>query len=140
MINGIKYDWESLNVAMDHGVLVGIQSINYEDEHETEAIYGKGSTPIGYGRGNRKGSGKLTIEREEYELLQANAGGSIYKMKPFPIILNYANEGKPTIVDTLEQCIFTKRSNSHEQGDSGTKIELDFTILGGIKLNGVEQW
>lgn len=82
----------------------------------------------------------MTIEREEYELMQSAAGGSIYKMKPFPIILNYANEGKPTIVDTLEQCIWTKRSNSHEQGDSSTKIELDFTILGGIKLNGVEQW
>ena len=38
------------------------------------------------------------------------------------------------------QCVFNKRSNSHEQGDSGTKVELDFLILGGIKLNGVEQW
>lgn len=36
--------------------------------------------------------------------------------------------------------MFTKRKNSHKQGDKETSIELDFIILGNIKINGKEAW
>ena len=140
MINQKKYSWENLTVQMEHGELVDITAVDYDDERDMEALYGKGSKPVGYGCGNKKGSGKLTLRREEFLRMQANAGTSIYDMKPFPIVLNYAMDGQDIQTDVLEQCIFTKRKAGGKQGDKDTSVELDFTILGGIKINGQEQW
>ena len=140
MIKGIKYDWESITLNMDHGELIDITSIDYDDERELEALYGKGSKPVGVGRGNYKGTGKLTMRREEFIKMEESAGSSIYEMEPWPIVASYAKDGEAIQTDTLEQCMFTKRKNSHKQGDKETSIELDFIILGNIKINGKEAW
>lgn len=140
MVNGRNYDWESITTTMEHGELVDYSSIEYDDEKELEPLYGKGSSPVGYGVGNKKGTGKLTMRREEYLKMQSKAGCGIYDMKPFPIAIAYAKDGESIQTDVLEQCKFTKRKNAHKQGDKETTVELDFVILGDIKINGQSQW
>ena len=65
-INGILYDWESVEIQLPQGVAVGIEEISYTDERPIEARYGKGSTPRGYGRKNYKGSGSMTLDKDEF--------------------------------------------------------------------------
>ena len=133
-INGNDYDWESIEVTLPSGVAVDIEEISYNDEQDIEGKYGKGSTPIGYGRGNYKASGAMTLGLSEFERLKDGLGGSLYKAKPAQVVVGYANDDMPTVTDTLPDIKFTKTDTSSKQGDAhaGSR-KLDFTILSPIK-------
>lgn len=140
MINGVAYDWESVTVNMPHGVLVGIQDISYEDELETEAVYGKGSMPLGHGQGNYKASGKLTLLQEEFENILAycrQANIALYRLPPIPITVSYAKNGGQTTTRVLRDCKMGKVSEKAAQGAKSLTVDIDITIYGGIDRNGV---
>ena len=69
MINGKSYSWEDIACTFPHGMLINVENIEYSDEKETELQYGKGSKPTGYGAGNYKAEGKVTLQREELNKL-----------------------------------------------------------------------
>ncbi|MGD9809638.1 MAG: hypothetical protein AB7E76_02840 [Deferribacterales bacterium] len=137
MINGVMYDWESVEIQLPNGTAYGVTEISYDDEQAIEARYGKGSKPRGYGRGNYKGSGSMTMDRDEYERLRKSLGGSVYKADPFPVVSSYGNDDQPTVTDTLPKCKITKQSTSSKQGESkASEMKLDFEILEPIKWDG----
>ncbi|CAH8721624.1 hypothetical protein WDD9_006381 [Paenibacillus melissococcoides] len=43
------------------------KKISYDDELEKEVAYGKGQRPRGYGEGNYKSEGKLSLLRDDYD-------------------------------------------------------------------------
>lgn len=133
-INGLYYDWESIEVQLPHGIAVNITDIGYNDEKSIEARYGKGSLPRGYGRGNYKASGSMTLDLQEFEALRQGLGGNIYNAEPCQAVVAYANDNLPTVTDTLPDIKFTKTDTSSKQGDSNAGArKLDFTILSAIK-------
>jgi hypothetical protein len=139
-INGRTYDWESININLPHGEVIGVQDIEYSDKVGHEAIYGKGSQPIAYGRGNYEGEGKVSLLRDEYDKLvqyAKNQGGGIFNMAPFPITVSYANQDGAVKTDTLPDCIWNERSRSGSQGDTSLKVELSFLILSPIDEDGL---
>ncbi|HOS77607.1 MAG TPA: hypothetical protein PLL15_06150 [Syntrophales bacterium] len=138
MINGCQYDWESVTIVMQSGVAIGITNISYKDERPVEPRYGKGSVPRGYGRKNYKADGSMELDLLEAELLQAALGMSYYKAQPFPIIVKYANQDQPIVVDTLPDCKITKVDTSAKQGDEVVGVrKFDFVILSPIKWGDV---
>ena len=140
MINGKRYSWEDISIRLPHGLAVDITKVEYSDEKDLRAVYGKGSMPRGRGAGNYKAEGKVTLLREEFQRLLAYArghGGSFYKMPPFEITVSYANEDEPMVTDVLHQCAFTKRSTSADQGAEKVEVELDIAVFGGITMAGV---
>jgi len=141
MINGQNFDWEGISIGLPHGTLVNVSKISYGDEKDFKAVYGKGSMPRGFGAGNWKGEGKLTVLREEYEAILAHCQKqkvvAFYRLAPFPITVSYANADKKTAVDRLLQCKFKKVDTSSDQGAEKTDVELEFVILGGIDWNGL---
>lgn len=141
MINGKRYSWEDISTRMPMGELVDYESIEYSDEKQVEEKYGKGSNPRGWGAGNYKASGKVTMLREEFQRFVAYASStrrSIYNVAPFTITCGYANEDSPTVTDVLRQCKITKMSTSPSQGDTDVKVELELAILGGIRWGSAE--
>ena len=141
MINGKNYSWEDISIVLPHGTLIHVLSIEYSDEKEAEPLYGAGSNPVGYGQGNYKAEGKLTLRREEFDLLIEYAkkqGTTLYGLGPFPIVVSYANDDEPRRTDTLPMCKFTKTSTSPSQGDKEVKIDLDFQCFAPIKWNDME--
>ncbi len=140
MINGKKYSWEDITITLPHGVLIGVQAIDYGDKKDIEPVYGKGSNPIGYSEGNYSAEGSLTLVRDEYNLLNDYAKGQspqgFYRMKPFPITVSYADEDGKVKTDTLPSCKFKERKNSSKQGDKGLAVELPFVILDPIEYDG----
>lgn len=140
MINGKKYGWEDITVTFPQGVMVGISEIEYSDKKETEAIYGKGSNPVGYGEGNYSAEGKAKMTKEEFEnfkvSLMATSGKALYRHTPFPIIVSYANDDQPTVTDTLPACKITSMSNAPKQGDKTVDVEIQFVVLKPILWNG----
>ena len=138
-VNGKNYDWGDVDVKFP-GLVLQLQEISYDDELEMEESYGKGSRPRGYGTGNYKASGKVSMLRDDYDDLLAYCrakGIAFYKIDFPSIVVSYANEGERTHIDELKKVKFTKRSNKAAQGDKSMKVDLDGTAIGGIKMNGL---
>lgn len=138
-VNGKAYDWADVNLYMP-GLVMEPQEISYDDELEKELAYGLGSKPRGYGRGNYKASGKLSLLRDDYDALldycrQQNI--SFFALEFPRIVVSYANEGERTRQDVLNKVSFTKRSNKAAQGDKNLKVDLDLMIAGVIEHDGV---
>lgn len=137
-INGNLYDWESVEITSISGVMVGATEITYSDERSVEARYGKGSVPRGYGRGNYKATGSVTMDLDEFQKFQLACGGKIYNQTPVPIVVKYANDDQLPVVDILPKCMFTKNDTSAKQGETTAgERKLDFIILEPIKWGGV---
>lgn len=139
-VNGKAYDWGDVDIKIP-GLVITATEISYEDEFEMDEIYGKGAKPRGYGTGNYKSSGKMSVLRDDYDafLDYCKAKGvPFYKLDIPSIVVSYANTGERTRIDELKRVKINKRSNKVAQGDKKIAVELDFMIIGGIVQDGVE--
>lgn len=141
MVNGRYYDWEHITIKLKGGTLVDIESIEYSDEQKLNRKYGKGRKTRGYTLGNKQGSGKLSLMREEYERLMQDTdvkAKGLYGIDPVNIIVSFDKGDGVVSTDTLEAVKFTKRNFSGmEQDTEGVMVELEFEILGDIVSDGV---
>ncbi len=139
MINGKKYSWQSITTALPHGEAIDIKDISYDEGIEKEALYGKGNKPVGYGVKNQSSTAKITLRREEVDKWEKHSGKSVLNLPPFPITVSYGDDELPTVTDELRQCVVTNKSGmGAAQGDGEITVDLDLTVLGGIKYNDVE--
>lgn len=140
MINGRVFDWESLQIATVWGAGIQLQAISYSSESAAELAHGRGRAARGYARGNLVQSGSIDLTFESFNLLTvyALANGGIMNLKPFPIIVMYANADQLPNVDTLRSCIITKVETSAAQNDSEVrKMKLTLQVADPILYNGV---
>lgn len=139
LINNKAYDWADVTVILP-GLDVEVEEISYDDELEKEAVYGRGNKPRGYGTGNYKASGKISLLREDYnELVEYCKHNKIafYSLLIPKIVVNFGNEGMPMHTDVLEKVTFEKRSYKNAQGDKSLKVDLDILIVGQIISDGM---
>lgn len=139
-VNGKAYDWGDVDVKIP-GLEFVPQEISYDDEMEKEEAYGYGHKPRGYGRGNYKASGKVTMLRDDYDAVldYCKAQGiSFYGIELPSVVVSYANEGERTRQDELKRVHFLKRSHKAAQGDKSLKVDIDLMIVGGVFEDGVE--
>lgn len=142
LINGKVYDWSSVTIAVSGMENIEPLEITYDDEQESEPVYGKGGKIRGYGTGNQKNSVKLSMLREDFNemcrIIRSNGYTSFYKHVIPKIVVNYADEGAETCTDVLANVVLSKRSLKAAQGDKSMKVDLDGFAAGGIKINGLE--
>ncbi|MBU5312220.1 hypothetical protein KQI38_09290 [Tissierella carlieri] len=140
VINGKSYDWADISVKLP-GLDLEVQEISYDDELEKEAVYGKGNRPRGYGTGNYKSEGKMSLLKDDFDDLVAyckRMGVSLYKLVIDKIVVSYANETQKTKTDELNTITFTKTSQKGAQGDKSLKVDMDFIIVNGINRDGLK--
>ena len=139
-VNGKNYDWGDVDVKFPGLVLV-VQEISYDDEQDMEESYGRGYKPRGFGKGNYKASGKLSMLRDDYEDLLAFCkarGVSFYDLELPSIVVSYADNGKAISTDELKKVRPIKRTHKAAQGDRSLSVDVDLMIVGGIITNGVQ--
>lgn len=139
-VNGKNYDWGDVDVKFPSLVLV-VQEISYDDEQDMEESYGRGYKPRGFGKGNYKASGKLSMLRDDYEDLLAFCkarGVSFYDLELPSIVVSYADNGKAISTDELKKVRPIKRTHKAAQGDKSLSVDVDLMIVGGIITNGVQ--
>lgn len=139
-VNGKAYSWADVDVKLP-GLVLNVQEISYDDEQEMEEVYGKGNKPRGYGVGNYKASGKMSLLRDDYEDVLAYCKAkkvSFHNLEIPSIVVSYANEGDRTRIDELQKVKFIKRSNKAAQGDKSLTVDIDLMIVGGIVQDGVQ--
>ena len=103
-VNGKNYDWGDVDVKLP-GLDLVVQEISYDDEQDMEESYGYGHRPRGYGTGNYKASGKLSLLRDDYEEFLdwcRSQGTPFYELTIPSIVVSYANEGEKTHMDELK--------------------------------------
>ena len=138
-VNLRKYSWVDITVRLPHGEAIEIKEIAYDHSKDKEAIYGKGGKAIGYGVKNSESTGKMTLSKAELARWEKDEEKVVTDMDEFLIVVSYGTEGQDTMTDELRQCIVTKRGgDGAAQGDGAVDIDLEFTILGGIRFNGIE--
>lgn len=139
-VNGISYGWGDVDVKIP-GLNLVVQEISYDDEQEMEESYGRGGRPRGYGKGNYKASGKMSMHRDDFDdvLDFCKAKGiPFYGMELPSVVVSYANPGGRTRIDELKRVVFVKRSHKAAQGDKTLSVDIDLMIVGGIVEDGVE--
>lgn len=139
-VNGKVYDWGDVDLSLP-GIATEVQEISYDDELEKELSYGKGYKPRGYGNGKYKASGKISLLRDDYDMIinYCKAKGVAFYALTFPkIVVSYANAGDRTRQDVLNKVSFAKASHKAAQGDKSLKIDLDLIIAGQIVRDGLE--
>ena len=126
-VNGQTYSWGDVDVKIPGLVLV-VQEISYDDEQDMEESYGKGNRPRGYGKGNYKASGKMSMLRDDYDDVLAHCkakGVPFYGLEWPSVVVSYANEGERTRIDELKKVVPIKRSHKAAQGDKSLTVDID---------------
>lgn len=139
-VNGQTYSWGDVDVKIP-GLALVVQEISYDDEQDMEESYGKGNRPRGYGKGNYKASGKMSMLRDDYDDVLAYCkakGVPFYGLEWPSVVVSYANEGERTRIDELKKVVPIKRSHKAAQGDKSLTVDIDLMIVGGIVEDGVE--
>lgn len=140
VVNGRAYDWGCIEVNLSE-FYTEFQEITYDDELEKEAVYGFGVMPRGYGRGNYKASGKISLLKDDFNDLidyYKSKGIAFYDIVIDKIVVSYANQDQPIRTDVIEKVTFTKKTGGGKQGDKSLLIDIDMLIYGKITVDGVE--
>lgn len=116
LVNGKVYDWSSVTITASGMENMEPMEISYDDEQESEPIYGKGGKIRGYGTGNQKNSVKLSLIREDF-----NEMCRVIKSK------GYKNFYKCCLMNIMGRKTFAFRRT-----DSNSEYNID------IESNGVE--
>ncbi len=143
MVNGKTFDWGDITISLLplSACIFSAKAVSWSEELPAEPVYGKGHAPIGYGQGNWKASGSITMLKTEFEALALSSVNGILNMDPRTTTINvlYNNafdSSAPLSANTLTGVKFTKIADSANQGDKEVKVVLDFLILGDVKRNG----
>lgn len=137
-VNGKTYDWGDVDLKLP-GIITEVQEISYDDELEKELVYGKGNRPRGWGGGNYKASGKITLLRDDYDAINAyckSQGKPFYLLTLPKIVVQYAQGDGKILTDVINKVSFSKRSIKAAQGDKSLKVDLDLMIAGVIEWDG----
>ena len=146
IVNGKTYDWGDITVSLLplSPVLISCSAISFDESLEASPVYGKGNAPIAFGTGKWVASGKITLLKTEFDLLQktAKAAGGILNMDPRVTAINVTYGPNlqgviPISTATLLGVRFVKISNTASSGDKELKVDLEFLVLSNILRDGV---
>jgi hypothetical protein len=137
LINGINYSWGDVQVMLFNNTpLVGITSIEYDEEQAMENNYGAGNFPIGQGYGQFKYTGSIELYKEEINGIIAKAPmGKIQLIPAFSIKVVYGNSSQALTVNTLQSCVFMKNPFSAKANDKKLVMKIPL-MIGNINWNG----
>lgn len=123
MINGQIYDFENIKILVGGEAMTLVSTVGYQQSRARSVINDITGHPAGYASGQYSGSVNLTIERSEYERLEALAlaYGGIYNMPPIRLSVSYGNVGQEQITDV---CDFIIQQIGGFGGSPGKSIQI----------------
>lgn len=137
IINGQNFAWSDVGLMLFGTTpVIGIASIDYEENADMEDNYGAGAFPIGQGIGQFKYKGSIELFREEMVPIIASAPqGKIQLIPAFPIKVTYGNDSQALQVNTLKFCRFMNNPFSSKSGDKKITGKINL-LIGDIDWQG----
>jgi hypothetical protein len=118
-INGVYYDFSSIELRIDGQIFIGFKSITYTRTRSRVMVRGNSPDPLGKTRGINEYSAECEMylpEFNELENLILGAGNTDgYGEVFFDIFVTYTENGFDTIQDQLIACTFDSTDASHAQ-------------------------
>lgn len=132
-VNGIYYDFTSIEFAVNGGVQANVIEINYSHGMDPGIFRGTSAMPRGRTRGPYDAEASFTIYKEDYEPIKAALvalGKGGYMMASFGIAVNYRElQASLPITDTLEGCRITREENDHSEGNDALVVKVTLSVM-----------
>jgi hypothetical protein len=134
-VNDIEYSWVSCAFYIGDGAaVVEVTAIKYPWKVDSSQVMGASRKPLGTTRGRlMPEEGSLTLLESGYRQLSSQPG---WCDKVTQIVVSYAENGKPTVTDTLIGVRFKGADGGAEEGSDALKREVSFSF-NDLLLNGV---
>lgn len=124
-INGVKYDFSSIELNLNGQSFVGFKSINYSRTRTRTKVYGSNSDPLAKTKGTNDYSGDCEVYLAEWNYFQQNilipyalqqTGTGGYGDVFFTVTVSYRTNTSDLISDTLAGCTLDSTEASQSQG------------------------
>ena len=138
LINGLRYDFSSVEVSIDGIIQTGFKELSYKDSLEPGEVYGEFAQSLGATRGQYKAEASATmyqVEAQEFIDSLSDFDGTGYMETYFTVTANYAETGQPTITIKLLACRVKSVDDSQKSGSDANETKFDFRV-GMIVRNG----
>lgn len=141
LIQGVKYDFSSLDVKLGGVSYLGVKAVDWNDGLEPGKGYGTSAQKLFSTRGQYDADGSLELwyaESDVFEaqLIQQNPNTGLYEIR-FPIDITLNPEGGlAATTNNLVGARLKKRTVSPAQGNEAISVKYDLDLMYVIK-NGI---
>ncbi len=132
LINGVRYGWGEITIAIDGYPITDIVGIEYGEDVDKDYDYGSGNDVKGVIRGRNKPHAKIILNTEIVQMIRTVAtpyGGRISSLPSFLIVVAYQPRvGLPLVTHKLIGCEFKKDEVKWKEGDKKHDQELEMMV------------
>lgn len=128
LINGLAYDFSSVEITAPGGIYTDITEISYSHTLEPGELRGTSSGVLARTRGVYSAEGSLTMYLPSWQKLRSILG-SAYMETAFLISASYAAFGNPLIADQLIGCRVSASEASFTQGADPLVKTIPLSII-----------
>ena len=137
VINGHKYGWASVAVAIEGVDTPDFIELSYSPKQEIGKVRGMGTRVQGTTQGESDGEGSFTMQKAQAARLIKQMGHGFMKRK-FSMAISYDEDGEGGIVtDELFGVQISNVEDAPKQGTDGLTVKFDIHIMR-MLLNGVD--
>ena len=140
LINGVKFDWSSIELSMAGGIFTGCSELAYKQTREVGEVYGTGAEKLARTLGQLNADGSVALyRRDEQDFLAklTNNGQSGYLDTSFDITVIYsATGGDGTLTDKCIGCVITELDISGSAGTDHVMVTCTLDIMR-VELGGI---
>ncbi|HNX58372.1 MAG TPA: hypothetical protein PKK43_04695 [Spirochaetota bacterium] len=132
-----EYSWRNTEVYVAGRLLVNCTKASYKRTTEVEVFTDNDGEPSGWGRGDIKGEGSITVSGQEFAILIDFAiaqGYDLLKMPPIPLLIIEKSDDLPTLKHILSQVVFKEVGWEGASKDKRYEHQLPFSIVGPVQI------
>lgn len=134
LINGVRYDFSSIELTINGLTYSAVQEISYTHELQPGILRGTRPGKLGRTRGQYDANGSLVMYKSDYQqfitLLQATNPLTGYMEKNFLVTVIYEEIGSGELItDVLQGCRIVSEENSHSEGSDALQVTAQLDIM-----------
>lgn len=137
-INGVTYDWHSLEVVANGAATPEIKEISYKEAGKRTKVFGTPRNAVGRTGGKAEPEASITMYKAQWEVFKKDLGNG-FGLKEFDILVNYSEASQPIVTDELIGCTIEEVETSPSQGDDPVEVKLALSVMR-MKHNGLEMF
>jgi len=140
LINGVKFDWASVEISLAGGIFTGCTELSYKQTREVGDVYGTGAEKLARTLGQLNADGSLAMYRRDFQdflALLTNNGATGYLDTAFDIVASYtAPDGDGSLTDKCIGCVITEPDISGAQGTDPLVVTCSLDVMR-VELGGI---
>lgn len=137
-INGVTYDWHSIEVLAKGVSCPELKDISYKESGKRTKVFGTPRNAVGRTGGKSEPEASMTMFKAQWEQFKAQLGNG-FGLVEFNVLVNYSEENQPIVTDALIGCTVEEVDTSPSNGDDPVEVKLSLSVMR-MKHNGLEMF